>query len=104
MKIINDELNYYKNINEELQKEHQIYYLDILKKGNDCRKDGLVWVVKNLLELQINLEYHHFPKYLSHEQINFKKIGNAISRRKRTKNNFKSIKKETKRYKVNSKY
>ena len=73
MKIINDELNYYKNINEELQKEHQIYYLDILKKGNDCRKDGLVWVVKNLLELQINLEYHHFPKYLSHEQINYLK-------------------------------
>ena len=73
MKIINDELNYYKNINEELQKEHQKYYLDILKKGNDCRKDGLVWVVKNLLELQINLEYHHFPKYLSHEQINYLK-------------------------------
>ena len=73
MKIINDELNYYKNINEELQKEHQIYYLDILKKGNDCRKDGLVWVVKNLLELRINLEYHHFPKYLSHEQINYLK-------------------------------
>jgi hypothetical protein len=73
MKIINDELNYYKNINEELQKEHQKYYLDILEKGNDCRKEGLVWVVKNLLELQINLEYHHFPKYLSHEQINYLK-------------------------------
>ena len=73
IKIINNELNYYKNINEELQKEYRLYYLDILKKGNDCRKDGLVWVVKNLLELQINLEYHHFPKYLSHEQINYLK-------------------------------
>ena len=73
IKIINNELLYYKNINEELQKEYRIYYLDILKKGNDCRKDGLVWVVKNLLELQINLEYHHFPKYLSHEQINYLK-------------------------------
>ena len=73
MKIISNELDYYKNINEELQKEYRIYYLDILKKGNDCRKDGLVWVVKNLLELQINLEYHHFPKYLSHEQINYLK-------------------------------
>ena len=73
IKIINNELNYYRNINEELQKEFRLYYLDILKKGNDCRKDGLVWVVKNLLELQINLEYHHFPKYLSHEQINYLK-------------------------------
>ena len=73
MKIISNELDYYKNINKELQKEYRIYYLDILKKGNDCRKDGLVWVVKNLLELQINLEYHHFPKYLSHEQINYLK-------------------------------
>ena len=73
IKIINHELNYYRNINEELQKEYRLYYLDILKKGNDCRKDGLVWVVKNLLELQINLEYHHFPKYLSHEQINYLK-------------------------------
>ena len=73
IKIINNELNYYRNINEELQKEFRLYYLDILKKGNDCRKDGLVWVVKNLLELKINLEYHHFPKYLSHEQINYLK-------------------------------
>ena len=73
LNIINTELNYYKNINEELLREHQIYFLDILKKGKDCRKEGLVWVVKNLLELQINLEYHHFPKYLTHEQINYLK-------------------------------
>ena len=73
LNMINQELNYYKNINEELLREHQIYFLDILKKGKDCRKEGLVWVVKNLLELQINLEYHHFPKYLTHEQINYLK-------------------------------
>ena len=49
--------------------------MDILKKGNDCRKEGLVWVVKNLFELQIHLEYHHFPKFLTHEQIDYiKKI------------------------------
>ena len=73
IKIINNELNYYKTINEELLREHELYYLDILKKGNDCRKEGLVWVVKNLLELQVNLEYHHFPKYLTHEHINYLK-------------------------------
>lgn len=71
--MLGQELNYYKKINEELLREHQIYYLDILKKGKDCRKDGLVWVVKNLLELQMNLEYHHFPQCLTHEQINYLK-------------------------------
>ena len=75
LNMINSELDYYKNINEELLREHQLYYLDILKKGNDCRKEGLVWVVKNLFELQIHLEYHHFPKFLTHEQIDYiKKI------------------------------
>ena len=97
MKIINDELNYYKNINEELQKEHQVYYLNILKKGNDCRKDGLVWVVKNLLELQINLEYHHFPKYLSHEQINYlKKLATLILEETELKIILKILKKKQK--------
>ena len=73
VKILNDELNYYKTINEELLREHELYYLDILRNGNDCRKEGLVWAVKNLLELQVNLEYHHFPKYLTHEQIDYLK-------------------------------
>ena len=73
LNIINAELNYYKNINEELLREHQLYYLDILKKGKDCRKEGLVWVVRNLFELKINLEYHHFPKYLTHEHIDYLK-------------------------------
>ena len=73
LNIINGELNYYKIINDELLREHQFYYLDVLKKGKDCRNEGLVWVVKKLFELQINLEYHHFPKYLTHEQINYLK-------------------------------
>ena len=69
--IIKNELSYYKQVNEELIREYRNYYLRILKKGNDHRKEGLVWVVKNLLELQINLEYQHFPKYLTHEHIDY---------------------------------
>ena len=69
--IINNELNYYKQVNEELIREHRTYYMGILKKGMDYRKEGLVWIVKNLLELQINLEYQHFPKYLTHEHIDY---------------------------------
>ena len=69
--IIKNELSYYKQVNEELIREYRNYYLRILKRGNDHRKEGLVWVVKNLLELQINLEYQHFPKYLTHEHIDY---------------------------------
>ena len=73
IKIINNELGYYKHVNEELLREFKSYYMDILKKGEDLRKNGLLWVVKNLIELRINLEYQHFPKYLTHEQIDYLK-------------------------------
>ena len=71
LEIISKELNYYKQVNEELIREHRTYYMNLLKKGTDHRKEGLVWIVKNLLELQINLEYQHFPKFLTHEHIDY---------------------------------
>jgi len=71
IKIIDKEIEYYKQVNNELIKEHKVYYMDILKKGYDSRKEGLVWVVKNLLEINTNLEYHHFPKFLTHEDIDY---------------------------------
>ena len=73
IKINKLEINYYKGINDELIREHKVYYMNKLKKGYDCRKEGLMWVVYNLLELQVPLEYHHFPKYLTHEQIDYLK-------------------------------
>ena len=71
IKEIDEELSFYKQVNEVLVQEHKLYYLNILKSGYDTRAEGLVWVVRNLLELQINLEYHHFPKFLTHEEIDF---------------------------------
>ena len=73
IKMKSCELDYYKKINDELISEHRDYYMKILKQGQDFRRDGLLWVVKNLMELQVNLEYHHFPRYLSHEQIDYLK-------------------------------
>ena len=102
--MISSELNYYKSINEELLREHQLYYLDILKKGKDCRKDGLVWVVKNLCELKINLEYHHFPKYLTHEQIDYlKKLAYLILEENELKIILKILKKKQKDDRENAK-
>ena len=104
LNIINSELNYYKNINEELLREHQLYYLDILKKGRDCRSEGLVWVVKNLFELKINLEYHHFPKYLTHEQIDYlKKMAYLILEENELKIILKVLKKKQKDNRENAK-
>ena len=71
IQIISNELNYYKQVNEELMREHRTYYMKLLKKGTDYRKEGLVWIVKNLLEVKINLEYQHFPKFLTHEHIDY---------------------------------
>ena len=59
--------------NKELIREYKAYYMDILKKGDDLRRDGLLWAVKNLIQIQINLEYPHFPKYLTHEQVDYLK-------------------------------
>ena len=50
IKINKLEINYYKGINDELIREHKVYYMNKLKKGYDCRKEGLMWVVYNLLE------------------------------------------------------
>ena len=71
--VLNNEIIYYKHINDELLKENKLYYINILKKGDDIRKDGLLWIVKNLIEIQVNLEYQHFPKYLNNEQIDYLK-------------------------------
>ena len=68
---IDKEMNFYKQVNDELIKEHRQYYMEILKSGYDSRGEGMIWVVRNLLELQTNLEYHHFPKFLTHEQIDY---------------------------------
>ena len=71
MKRIDEEMIYYKQINNELIIEQRQYYLDILKNGYDSRGEGMIWVVRNLLELQTNLEYHHFPKFLTHEEADY---------------------------------
>ena len=73
IEFVNRELIFYKQVNDELVRETKNYYLEMLKKGNDYRSDGLVWIVKNLIEIGVNPEYQHFPKYLTNEQIDYLK-------------------------------
>ena len=72
MKRIENEMSYYKQINNELIIEQRQYYLDILKNGYDSRGEGMIWVVRNLLELQTNLE-SSFSKFyfLTHEEADY---------------------------------
>ena len=102
IKIIKIELEYFRKINDELVREHKLYYINKLKKGYDCRKEGLSWIVSNLLELQIPLEYHHFPKYLTHEQIDYiKKYANLILKQKELKIIINVLKKKQNTQKMN---
>ena len=71
LNICKNELLFLKIAQITLIKEQRKYYLDLLRKGYDIRNEGLVWIVRRLLEIQTKLEYHHFPKYLYNDQINF---------------------------------
>ena len=69
--IVKDEENYIKLVKLSILSSQREYFLDILKKGYDVRKNGLVWCVKLLLELQTDLEYFHFPKFLNHQECDY---------------------------------
>ena len=71
LKVITEEEDYLKYIYHSMLKEHREYYYKILKNGYDVRYDGLVWVVRHLLEMNSILDYHHFPSFLDHDQINY---------------------------------
>ena len=71
LEIIKNELLFMKIAHVYLTKEQRNYYLDLLNKGYDIRNEGLVWIVKRLLEIQTKLEYHHFPKYLDKDQADY---------------------------------
>ena len=60
-----------KYIYKELNNQQTQYYLNILKKGNDTRTEGLSWVVKRLMELNIPIDSSIFPGYLDQEQIDY---------------------------------
>ena len=71
IKECNTEGTKYKYLFNELNNEQKKYYLDILKKGNDIRNEGLSWVIKRLIELKVNLKEIIFPPFLDNEQIEY---------------------------------
>ena len=47
------------------------YYFDILKKGIDVRRNGIVWAAMKLLWLKQEITPNDFPVFLSSEQIGY---------------------------------
>ena len=60
-----------KTIYKELNYKETQYYLSILKAGTDTRADGLSWIVKRLIELNLSINYSIFPKFLDQEEIEY---------------------------------
>ena len=60
-----------KFIFNELNNQQTQYYLNLLKKGNDTRTEGLSWIIKRLMELNIRIDSSLFPSFLDQEQIDY---------------------------------
>ena len=71
LKLVNEEQGYLKFVYFTMLHKQRLYYLNILKNGYDVRYEGLVWCVRHLIEMDTNLEYFHFPKFLNNEQIDY---------------------------------
>ena len=69
--LLNEEQEYLKFVYHNMIQNQRKYYFNILKRGYDVRYEGLVWCVRHLIEMDTNLEYFHFPKFLNHEQIDY---------------------------------
>ena len=68
---INDEINQFQYLFNELKDQQIEYYFEKLKKGVDTRYEGLSWIVKKLMELKTSIKPDLFPNFLDQEQINY---------------------------------
>ena len=62
---------YLKSVFNTISHDQITYYSAMLKEGIDTRKEGLSWIVRKLIELNVNIDYPMFPLFLSHEQIDY---------------------------------
>lgn len=56
---------------QRLSKEQKIYYQHLLIQGYDVRTEGIVWIVRRLIELNQVLEVSMFPKFMDISQIEY---------------------------------
>lgn len=68
---INNRYREYNRRYEILKKDQSIYYINLLKQGVDTRNEGLSWILRRLLELNIDIETLQYPNFLNKKQIDY---------------------------------
>lgn len=71
LKTVEEELKELKINMNHLLEDQRKYYVEILQKGIDSRREGLSWIVKKLIELNTQFDYSMFPRFLEYSQIEF---------------------------------
>ena len=71
IKSLNEDLNEIKEVLDWIIPEQIKYYKSILIKGFDTRDNGIVWILKKLIEFKSNIEYNDFPHFLSKLHIDY---------------------------------
>lgn len=51
--------------------EQTKYYLEMLHRGFDTRNEGLVWIIKRLIELNANIDYLCFPQFITSSNADY---------------------------------
>jgi hypothetical protein len=69
--LIGQELRTLEDNLRGLQNKQIKYFTELLKQGIDVRLEGLSWIVKNLIELNVAIDNSIFPKFLDYGQIGY---------------------------------
>lgn len=68
---INNRYREYNKRYEALKKDQTLYYSNLLKQGVDTKNEGLSWILRRLLELNIDLNTLQFPRFLNKKQVDY---------------------------------
>lgn len=68
---LNDKLIEFKKEYNSINKELYIYYHQLLSEGIDCRKEGLIWIIKRIWNIGGNVIVTSFPNFIDKFTIGF---------------------------------
>ena len=78
LKNLENDLNKINKVSDNLRKEEKeiinklmIFYKELLFKGKETKKDGLVWIIKSIWYLGENVPVSFMPEYLDLESIEY---------------------------------
>jgi len=69
--ILNNELENYKKEEKEIISKLMIFYKELLFKGKNVKKDGLVWIIKAIWNLGENVPMSFMPDFLDVDSIEY---------------------------------